>query len=88
MQNTTFSIVMPEGLRTFVEERMRSTHFGNVSEYFRHLVREDQKQAARDRLETLLLEGEASGAPVTADDEWWARKKAQLLAQAKRGKAS
>lgn len=86
MQNATFSIVMPEGLRAFVEERMRSTHFGNVSEYFRHLVREDQKRAARERLESLLLEGEASGEPIPVDDEWWARKKAQLLASARRGR--
>lgn len=86
MANITFSIVMPEQMRFFVEERLGSGSFGNVSEHFRHLVREDQRRAAQERLEALLLEGERSGEPTAVTDEWWAKMKTDLLARARQAK--
>lgn len=86
MANTTFSIAMPEQMKEFVEQRVRGGAFGNVSEYFRHLVREDQKRAADERLAALLLEGEHSGEPITIDDAWWSRRRAELLRRAQGAK--
>lgn len=88
MSNTTFSIVMPDQLRAFVDQRLETGAFGNVSEYFRHLVREDRKRAAEEKLEALLLEGEHSGEPIAADAAWLARKKANLRARRPRPKKS
>lgn len=78
MRNTTVSIAMPRPMKEFVKTRLKGGSFGNVSEYFRHLVREDQKRAAQDRLEQLLLEGERSGKAVKVDDAWWTERREAL----------
>ena len=86
MSRSTFSIVMPGKMRSYVDRRLKGGSFGNVSEYFRHLVREDQKREAQDRLETLLLEGEASGPGIVVDDDYWTKSRASMLAKARRAK--
>jgi antitoxin ParD1/3/4 len=86
MATTTMSIAMPEEMRAYVEERIRTGQFGNASEYFRHLVREDAKRAAEERLVALLLEGENSGEPIPVDDEWWRRRREELLERARAAK--
>ena len=44
--------------------------YSSVSEYFRELVRQDQKHRANERLQTMLLEGLNSGnaTEMTAQD--------------------
>ena len=52
----------------WVKGRIESGHFGNDSEYIRHLIRRDQQ--AQERLVTLrhaLAEGESSGKPKPLD---------------------
>ncbi|MEH1819168.1 MAG: type II toxin-antitoxin system ParD family antitoxin [Nostoc sp.] len=45
--------------------------YSSVSEYFRELVRQDQKRQAAERLETMLLEGLNSGnATEMTPDDW------------------
>ncbi len=53
----TMNISLPDPLREFVETSVRDGSYSTVSEYFRELVRADQKQKAEQRLEKLLLEG-------------------------------
>ena len=63
-------------LRTFVEERVTSDGYSTASEYFRDLVRSDQKRKAEEKLEALLLEGLAGkpAKPLTKADIAEARK--------------
>ncbi len=61
---TTMNISLPEAMKTFVDEQVKSGGFGTVSEYVRDLVRRDQKERAQAKLETLLLEGLESGEPL------------------------
>jgi antitoxin ParD1/3/4 len=82
MATITMSIAMPEEMRAYVEERIRTGQFGNASEYFRHLVREDAKNAAEERLVALLLEGINSGEPIPVDDKWWERRRQELIERA------
>ncbi len=49
----------------------------NVSEYFRSLLRDAQKEEEDARLETLLLEGLASGEDVPLTREFWKDLKAE-----------
>lgn len=86
-ENTTVTISMPETLREFVRERMGRKGFTNVSEYFRYLVREDQKREAQDRLEAMLIEGLESGPGETVTDEWWDRKIAEWTKKYGKAKA-
>lgn len=52
---------LPELLKAFVDAQLANKGFGNVSEYFRSLLREAQAKEEDARLEGLLLEGLASG---------------------------
>lgn len=60
----------PDSMRTYVEEQVANGGYGTASEYFRELVRNDQKRKAQERLEVLLLEGLNSGTAtgITAQD--------------------
>ncbi|PSB46754.1 type II toxin-antitoxin system ParD family antitoxin [Cyanosarcina cf. burmensis CCALA 770] len=66
----SMNISLPDSMRTYVEEQIASGSYSTVSEYFRELVRQDQKRKAQERLEALLLEGLDSGTatPMTPKD--------------------
>ena len=66
----SMNISLPDSMRTYVEEQVASGGYSTVSEYFRELVRQDQKRKAQERLETLLLKGIDSGTAteITAQD--------------------
>ncbi len=66
----TINISLPDPLRIFVEECVAQGGYSTVSEYFRELVRLDQKRRAEERLETLLLEGldSSPARPLTKAD--------------------
>jgi antitoxin ParD1/3/4 len=66
----TINISLPDPLRAFVEEQVAVGGYSTVSEYFRELVRADQKRKAAERLESLLLEGLDPGQakPLTKAD--------------------
>jgi antitoxin ParD1/3/4 len=59
------NISLPEPLKAFVDAQVADGRYGTVSEYVRELIRTDEKRLARERLETMLLEGLAS-----AESEW------------------
>jgi len=85
---TTMNISLPDEMRSFVEEQVAQGGYSTASEYFRSLVREAQeKKAARERIESLLLEGLGSGesSPMTPED-WEAVRSAARRVLTKRGK--
>lgn len=57
------TISMPEQMNEWVEAQIAAGRYGNVSEYFRDLVRRDQerREAAIAELRTLLERAEVSG---------------------------
>jgi antitoxin ParD1/3/4 len=69
---TTVTISLPESLKEFVDAQVASKGYGNVSEYFRSLLREAQQREADARLERLLLEGLGSDS-IPLNDEFWQR---------------
>jgi antitoxin ParD1/3/4 len=58
---TTITISLPDSLKAFIDAQLATKGYGNVSEYFRSLLREAQAREQEERLETLLLEGLAAG---------------------------
>jgi len=68
---TTVTISLPESLRTFIDKQIKSKGFGNVSEYFRTLIRKAQEQEADAKLEALLIEGLDSGEDVELTRGFW-----------------
>ena len=64
------TITLTEQQDGWVKRQTESGHFGNDSEYIRHLIRQDQQ--TQEQLATLrqsLLEGEASGRAKNLDGE-------------------
>lgn len=74
---TTVTISLPESLKTFVSKQMKRKGYGNVSEYFRTLLRNAQEQEADARLEALLIEGLNSGPEAELTREFWKDLKAE-----------
>ena len=57
---TTVTISLPDSLKAFIDNQLATKGYGNVSEYFRTLLREARAKEEEARLEALLLEGLAS----------------------------
>jgi antitoxin ParD1/3/4 len=55
------SFALPDELRSYVNQRVRSGQYGNTSEYLRDLIRRDQEEQAKKRLRELIEEGLQSG---------------------------
>ncbi len=53
---TTVTISLPESLKAFIEKQITAKGYGNVSEYFRTLLREARAKEEDARLEALLIE--------------------------------
>jgi antitoxin ParD1/3/4 len=86
---TTVTISLPDSLKEFVDTQVATKGYGNVSEYFRSLLREAQQNEADARLEALLLEGLASGEPIPVTKEFWTDLRAEAVrrvAERKSGK--
>lgn len=77
------SIPVPRTLEDFIKERVASQGYHTVSEYVRALIRADQEQAARQRVEAKLLEAVERGDYREATPEFWGRLEA--VAQGKPG---
>jgi antitoxin ParD1/3/4 len=56
----TMNVSLPDPIREWVDERVKSGHYGNASEYVRDLIREDQRNEEwRQYVIRELEEGEA-----------------------------
>lgn len=77
----TLTISLPDSLRDFVDSQVRTRGYGNVSEYFRGLVRDAREQESQKRLERLLLEGLDSGEDIALVPKHWTKKKKAILAR-------
>jgi antitoxin ParD1/3/4 len=56
----TLTISLPDSLKAFLDAQIATKGYGNVSEYFRSLLRAAQAKEEEARLEALLLEGLAA----------------------------
>lgn len=68
MKIETMNISLPSPLKAYVQQRVKRDGYGNISEYMRELIRDDQKKKkkSKERLEKLLLEGlEGPETPIT-----------------------
>jgi antitoxin ParD1/3/4 len=76
----TVTISLPESLKVFIDRQLATRGYGNVSEYFRSLLREAQEKEENARLEALLLEGLASQEGIPMTQEFWKDLKAEARA--------
>ncbi len=55
----TMNVSLPDPMKDWIEERVKSGRYANVSDYVRDLIRRDQER--RDALVQALIAGEKSG---------------------------
>ena len=63
------SFALPESLRDYIDQRVRSGEYGNTSEYLRELIRRDQQTEAARRFRLLIADGLESGESRPLTDE-------------------
>src|ERR1017187_5874970 len=80
MPMTSMNISLPQELKDYIE-RQTKAGYSTPSEYLRELVREDQKRRAKERLDTLLLEGLDSGEALPATPAFWDELKREAFAK-------
>lgn len=77
-------------MRAWVQRRVRQKGYATASEYVLQLLRHDQLQEARDRVDAKLVEALDSGEPEAMTTEDWqairtnGRKRAASLRRSKR----
>jgi antitoxin ParD1/3/4 len=66
----TISNAIPKAALDFIDARVASGECGNRSEYFRDLIRRDQREPAKERVRALIDEGLRLGSatPMTAEE--------------------
>lgn len=77
---TSMNVSLPEELKEYVEAQTKGG-YSTPSEYVRELIREDQKRRAREKLDSLLLDGLNSGDPLPVDAEFWSNLKREAVAK-------
>ena len=80
MSTLTMSFALPETMRSYIDERVKSGSYGNTSEYLRDLIRRDQQAQAAQRLRALIEEGLQSGPGRALGADDWAALRASALA--------
>lgn len=71
MATETMNIALPDSMRDYVAQRVRSGQYGNTSEYVRDLIRKDQQAQVSARLRALLEEGLTSGPADPITQSFW-----------------
>jgi antitoxin ParD1/3/4 len=67
----TMNISLPDSLREYVEERVGEGGYSTASEFFRELVRQDQRRSVQERFEKIIQESIESGSAAPLTDEHW-----------------
>jgi antitoxin ParD1/3/4 len=78
---TTINISLPDQMRLFVEEQVAAGGYSTTSEYIRSLIRQDNERKNKEQLDSLLLQGLASGEAIEVTEQWWDEKRAALMTQ-------
>lgn len=65
-------IAIPEDQKRWTKEQAEREGFSNVSEYVRHLIREERKRREAEWLERQLLEAmNSTGESIEVDENFW-----------------
>lgn len=68
----TMNVSLPDPMKDWVEEQVKTGHYSNASDYVRDLIRRDQEyQDKRETLVKALIAGEQSGSSERTLDQIW-----------------
>lgn len=72
------NISLPDSLREWVESRVETEGYGTASEYFRALVRDDQRRKAQEESDRALISAIESGPATEMTRADWAHIRATV----------
>ena len=72
---TSLNVSLPESMREWIDDQVKKGGYGTASEFVREVIREAQKNKARQELEAKLLEGINSGPATEMTKSDWDRLK-------------
>ena len=87
LMRATLNISLPKDMKEWVDGQVARGGYGTTSEYFRQLVREDQRRQFRDEIDNKLLAALQSGEPVEMTAEWREERRSELARRIKARKA-
>jgi len=74
----TMNVSLPDPMKEWVEDQIKTGHFSNASDYVRNLIRRDQEyQDRREMLIKALIVGENSGESGRSIEDIWQGVKAR-----------
>jgi antitoxin ParD1/3/4 len=76
---TTINISLPEAMTLFIQSQIAQGNYSTVSEYIEHLIAREQQKATKEKIEPMLLSGLDSGEPIIPTDDWWEKKRTEML---------
>jgi antitoxin ParD1/3/4 len=71
-------VQLPEPAQSFVEQQVTAGRFTSASEYIASLVEEARRQAARERVDQLLIQGLESGPGIELTPEYRQKRREEL----------
>jgi antitoxin ParD1/3/4 len=83
----TITISIPDTLKDFLTKQMKAKGYGNVSEYFRDLLRQAQERETDNKMETLLMDQLKSGKQNQLTRDLWDNLREAVGRKRKRGKS-
>ena len=83
----TITISIPDSLKAFVAKQMKAKGYGNVSEYFRDLLRQAQERETDHKMETLLMDRLKSGKENELTRDLWENLRDEVDRKIKQGKS-
>ncbi len=83
MQDTLTSLNIPvlTSQKSYLEQRAALEGLAEPGDYLRQLIRADQQRQAQEELEQLLVNAIESDNWIEGTPEYWAQKKAELVAK-------
>jgi antitoxin ParD1/3/4 len=73
-------------MKAWIDKQIAQGGYGTVSEYFRQLLREEQKRQLREEIDAKLLAALDSGQPIPATPEFWDERRQELEQRIKKNK--
>lgn len=80
----TMNISLPDQMKAWVEEQVKSGRYANSSDYMRDLVRAEQRRWAAGKLQAIVDDALASGISDLSWDELKAHARSRAEAPAKK----
>jgi antitoxin ParD1/3/4 len=77
----TMNISLSDHLKKVVDDEVASGRYSSASEYVRELIRNEEKRKAREKLESLLLEGVRGGGSAPFTQAGWDELRREALRQ-------